>query len=458
MSQKCKKLMIDRTKIPEIHKQNDIKFPEFEEAQLSNGVKLFLVNDKRYPVITLKILIKAGSYVDFFVENGKFGLSNITAELLNKGTNKFTANDISEIIDINGAIFSSGAGYDNSYVSISCLKENFGNIWEVLDDVMQDPIFPQIEFDNKKEQLISSLSSLKDDGSFLAERVFKSILYKNTPYSHDPEGGSKSLMNIYTDDVIKFYNENYCSENFVIAIIGDFNKEEIIKIFEKTIRKKNASFIDRYNFPDLSNENSVYIINKDDATQACLHIGHSGIARNNADYIILNFLNVILGGTFTSRINYNLREKNGLTYGARTSFNCRKYGGDFSIETELNIDKTAFAISEIIKEMKLLQTEYVSNDEIETAKNYIYGNYPLQFESYSNVASRLLTLDLYGVEKNFYNSYLENISKITKEDIFVAANKYLKSDNLLISVCGNIKKLKKDLTNFGKIEIIEDIE
>jgi len=450
--------MIDRTKIPETHQQSDIKFPEFEEVLWSNGIKLFLVNDNRYPVITLKFLVKAGSYVDFFIENGKFGLSNLTAELLNKGSNKYTANDISEIIDINGAIFSSGAGYDNSYISISCLKENFGNVWEVMNDVIQEPIFPQNEFDNKKEQLISSLSSLKDDGSFLAERVFKSILYKNTPYSHDPEGGPISLLGINKDDVLKFYEENYCSENFVIAIIGDFKKDEIINIFERTIRKKKKTLIDSYIFPDLSNEQSVYLINKDDATQACLHIGHIGIARNNNDYIILNFLNIILGGTFTSRINYNLREKNGLTYGARTSFNCRKYGGDFSIETELNIDETAFAISEIIKEMKLLQTEYVSDDEIETAKNYIYGNYPLQFESYSNVASRLLTLDLYGVEKNFYNCYLENISKITKEEIFAAANKYLKSDNLLISVCGNIKKLKKDLTNFGKIEIIEDIE
>ncbi|MCX6158086.1 MAG: pitrilysin family protein [Ignavibacteriae bacterium] len=452
--------MIDRKIMPVGKAPRDIKFPEFHKHTLSNGIKVFFVNDKSYPVTTIRYLFKAGSYNDFFSGKEKFGVATLTAEMINKGTKNKKALNIAEQIDYTGAMLSSGAGYDASYLMMTCLNYNFDAMLDLTTEMIFEHTFPEDELESKKEQLINLLISLQDDGSFLAERVFKTEMYRNTPYQYDPDGYIESIKNINTGDLFDFVRNYYTSKNLIMAVVGDFEEDKILKkIEEKYSVLKSETKSDDYEFINEDKEEvKVYLIEKDDASQTSLHVGHKGIKRNNKDFINVSFLNNLLGGSFTSRINKNLREKNGLTYGARTSFNCKMYSGDFSIETELNADKTMFAVEEIIKELNDIKDNFVSDIELEETKNYITGNYPLQLETSNGVSGKLLNMELYGLNEEYYNTFLRNINSISKEDVSAAAKKYLLPDGLKIVAAGDVSKLKEQLSKFGKIEIIEKVK
>lgn len=452
--------MIDRKIMPIGKVSRDINFPEFKKHTLSNGIKVYFVNDNSYPVTTIRYLFKMGSYNDFFLGKEKFGTATLTAEMLSKGTKNRNALDIAEQIDFTGAMLSSGAGYDASYLMMSCLSNNFDSMFGLTGEMIFEHTFPEDELSSKKEQLVNMLISLQDDGSFLAERIFKTEMYRNTPYQYDPDGYIESINNICTKDLFDFVKNYYTSKNLIIAVVGDFNEDKVLKDIEaKYSTLKSETKTDNYEFDNKVKEGTkVYLVEKDDASQTSLHIGHKGIKRNNPDYINVSFLNNLLGGSFTSRINKNLREKNGLTYGARTSFNCKMYSGDFSIETEINIDKTKFAVEEIIKELNDIKDNFVSDIELEETKNYIIGNYPLQLETSNGVSGKLLSMELYNLNKDYYNTFLRNINSITKEDVSYAAKKYLLPDDLQIVAAGNVDKLKEQLSKFGEIEIIDKVK
>lgn len=452
--------MIDRKIMPSGKPPRDIRFPEFKKHTLTNGVKVFFVNDKSYPVATIRYLFKAGSYNDFFMGKDKFGVATLAAEMINKGTRNKKALTIAEQVDYAGAMLSSGSGYDASYLVMTSLSNNFDSMFELTSEMLFEHTFPEDELESKKEQLINLLISLQDDGSFLAERVFKTEMYRNTPYQYDPDGYVESIKNINTDDLFEFVKNYYTSKNLIIAVVGDFEESGILKkIEDKYSSLKSETKSDEYEFiSENSNEARVYLVEKDDASQTSLHIGHRGIKRNNEDFINVSFLNNLLGGSFTSRINKNLREKNGLTYGARTSFNCKMYSGDFSIETELNSDKTMFAVEEIIKELNDIKDNFVSDVELEETKNYITGNYPLQLETSNGVSGKLLNMELYGLNEEYYNTFLRNVNSITKEDVSYVSKKYLFPESLKIVAAGNVSKLKEQLSKFGKIEIIDKVK
>ncbi|MCE1164924.1 MAG: insulinase family protein [Bacteroidetes bacterium] len=450
--------MTDRSKMPVSGFMKDVQFPEYREHVLANGMKVFFVKDDKFPVTTCRFLVKSGSYFDFF-SNGRAGLATVTAEMLNRGTRGKTYNKIAETIDYNGALMSNGAGYDASFLSLSCLKKNFTDMFGLVSEMMTESVFPEEELSQKKSQLISSLISLQDEGAYLAERAFLSILYRGTPYEMDPDGYPDSVKGITRDDVTAFARENYTSENMILGIVGDFDEKEIIKSAEnKFSRNGDDKSVRRYEFPNKSPKPGVYIIKKKDAFQASLQIGHAGIKRGHPDYIKTHFLNTLFGGMFTSRINKNLREVNGLTYGARTSFNCKKYAGDFSIETEVNEDKTGFAVEEIIKEMNLMRDVPVQEEELTSAKNYITGNFPLQLETSNNVAGKLLSLELYGADRDFYNHYISSVNALTVDDITETAQKYFRPEELIITAAGNPGILKKQLGKFGVTEIIDKVK
>jgi len=452
--------VIDRSIIPGGKAPRDIRFPEFKKHELPNGIKVYFVNDKSYPVTTIRYLFRAGSYNDHFSGKEKFGLATVTAEMLNKGTRNRNALNIAEQMDYAGAMFSSGAGYDASFMMMSCLSDNFNTMLGLMGDMIFDHTFPPDELDSKKEQLINMLISLQDDGSYLAERIFKNEYYRNTPYQYDPDGYIESINNLCTKDLFDFVRKYYTAGNLIIAVVGDFEEDTVLKVIEdKYSGMRSETNADNFEFINRDKkEIKVFLTEKDDASQTSLYIGHKGIKRNNKDYINVSFLNNLLGGSFTSRINKNLREKNGLTYGARTSFNAKMYTGDFSIETEINIDKTKFAVEEILKELNDIRNNYVSDIELEEAKNYITGNYPLQLETSNGVSGKLLSLELYGLDEDYYNTYLRNINEITKEDVYNTANKYLLPDDLIIVAAGKVNKLEKQLKKFGEIEIIEKIK
>lgn len=450
--------VLDRSVQPKSGKPKDINFPAFFETRSENGITILVIEDKRLPLITSRFVFKTGSYVDYFSGENKSGLVSMTSELLTKGTNQRSATDIAEEVDYLGATISSGCDYDATYVSSFSLKKYFDNVFEILTDVILNPKFDEEEISRLRDQRLNSLLSMTDDGDYLSDKIFKKYIYADTPYSFPAEGTSNSLPNLTREDIVSVYKNIFRPENLIVAFVGDITPEEAVKKTEEKFSEwKNIPVSDaEILIPVKSEITRVYLTDKKGAVQSSIKAGNLGIKRDNPDFICVNVMNTMLGGYFTSRINKNLREDNGYTYGARSSFSSNKYSGDFSVVTEVKNDITSDTIREIIKEIVKMRDEFVSDEELQNVKNYISGSFPLQLETPNAIASKVINLKLYNLEKDYYNTYIKKVNKLTKEEIREAAVKYLIPGGLTISIAGNVNEIKDAMKEFGEVVITKD--
>jgi zinc protease len=457
---KTTEFKLDRSKPPVTGKPKDVKFPKYFEKEYSNGIKLYVINDSRFPLVTSRFVFKNGASSDIFENNNKSGLASIVSELITKGTNSCSATEIAEKIDNNGAVLSSGCDYDATYITSSSLKKFFPQIFNLTSELIRDSVFSEEELEREKLQVLNSILSCYDDGEFLSERVFKKKVYGESSYSNNIEGVLSSVKNIGRNDVINFYKNFYTADNLLIALVGDITSEEAEGFVTEKFANWNSRKISTDSFVEigLSKKTKTYIYDRKSAVQSNIRLGHIGISRNNPDFIPASVMNTLFGGYFTSRINKNLREVNGYTYGARSYFAWKKKQGDFSVETDVRNDLTSKAVKEIIFELKKLKDEFATESELDCVKNYLSGNFPLQLETPNAIATKILNLDLYELEKDFYDTYVSNIFEVTVEDIKQCAEKYVHPDNIVIAIAGNSDEIANEMKDFGEVEILNEIE
>lgn len=445
---------LDRSKPPKPGIAKDVRFPDFFETKTASGITVLVIQDSMLPVVNVRFVFKAGSYHDNIP-----GLSAFTVDMLSKGTSKMSATDIAAKIDYYGATLSYGSDYDANYVSIYTLKKYFNEVYNITADIINDAVFSDEEIERLRTQKINSILSLKDEGEYLASRAFKKFVYGKNTYSNPIEGDENTLKEINREQLLSFDKNYFRPENLIIAFVGDVSPDEALKYVEK-LEKGSKWSIDKHEIktdsrPSINNsQRKVLLVNKRDAVQSSLKLGHISKSRSEVDFFPLTIMNNILGGSFTSRINSNLRERNGYTYGARSYFELKKYAGDFSAETDVKGDITGKAVNEIITEINKMRSEYITDDELSIMKNYITGNFPLQLETPGAIASRVIALKLFGLEDDYYQKYISNVNAVTKEDVKKAAEEYLHPDNLVISIAGNVKELEKQMKQFGDIEVV----
>lgn len=448
--------ILDRTKPPKPGPPKDVLFPDYFDTTLPEGVNVLVIENNKIPAVSVRIVFRdAGSFYD----NGKPGLASLTAELLTKGTKSREATQIAEEIDFIGGSLNTGSDWDGSYISLSVLKKHLAKGIEVMADVLQNPVFAEEEIARVKEQRLSSILQGKDDAGNLSDKMFNKVVFGEYPYSSPSEGTEESVKNVKREDFQRFYNNRYGLDNMIIAFVGDISVEEAMGIIKNNILPwaKNRSEVteDPWHLPELKPSKDVYVINKPGAVQSNLRVGHVGLERNNPDYVAVTIMNTILGGYFGSRINYNLREKHGFTYGARSGYNPRLYPGDFSVDTDVRNDVTDTSITLIIEELQRITSEEVTDEELETVKNYMTGVFPLQLETANAVASRVINLKLYNLPKDYYSRYISSINALTKQDILDAARKYIHPDKLYIVVSGDAAAIKDKLTKFGDVKVYD---
>ncbi len=447
---------LDRSKPPKPKQPKDLVFPEYFDTTLGNGINLLVIENNKIPSVSIRLVFKnAGSFQD----NGNAGIASVTAELLTKGTHTRSAMQIADEVDFYGASLSSGSDWDGSYVTLSCLKKHLPKVIDVLTDVVLNPEFSEEELNRLKEQRISSIIHGKSDASVLSDKLFNKVVFGEYPYSQPADGTEESIKNITREQILDFYKKHYCPNNLILAFVGAINKTEAAEIVNEKFQAWVNEFSNISNYDSAPKtefqSNKVYIADKPEAVQSNLRIGQIGIARNNTDFIAVTVMNTILGGYFGSRINYNLREKHGYTYGARSGFAARLFPGDFSVDADVRNEVTDSSITLIIEELKRIVSEEVTDDELQLVKNYLTGIFPLQLETANAVATRVIYLKLYNLPGNYYSTYISNINKLTKEDILNAAKKYIKPESLYIVLSGNSKAIKDKLKKFGEVLIFD---
>ncbi len=442
---------LDRTKPPKAGPQSKVTFPKYFEKEYANGFKLFVVENHELPIVTMGFVVKSGSTFDGNLP----GLASMTSELLTKGTEKRTATQIAEDIDFVGGSLSSSASWDASQIFVSVLKTHLDTGFDILQDVVLNPTFPQEEINRVKTQRLASIQQLKADPGYLADTRFSAAVFGEHPYGKPPGGTEKSVNAVRRENFVRFHKDFYTPDNSFIVFAGDITPKEAEKYAAKYFVKRKGKRIPESISPPTSGvtKTAIYIVDKPAAVQSALRIGQIGIARNTPDYIKVFVMNTLLGGYFSSRINMNLREVHGYTYGGRSSFDARLLPGVFEVSTDVRNEVTAETVDEVLKELNRIKDTMPSKEEMDMVKNYLVGLFPIQLETPQQVAGRVITIELYHLPKNYYKNYRENIQKVTARDIHGVAKKYIQPECLAIVLSGNSKEIAAKLKKFGQIEV-----
>jgi zinc protease len=446
--------MLDRTRPPQPGPITQIAFPKFITTKTEAGTPLYLVENHEQPLVSVTLYLRSGSALD---TQGKEGLAAMSAELLTKGTATRTATQIAEEIDFVGGSLGASSSWDCTTISTSVLTRYLPTALDLLSDVTLNPAFAGEELDRAKLQRLASIMQAKSDPSYLSETIFSKKVFASHPYALEANGTESSIPTINPELAREHYQSISSSQNSFFVVAGDVSEKEIIQMLgERFSDWRNLSVNNKETTaPSLQNKKMVALIEKQQAVQSAIRVGHIGIPRNHKDYTACYVLNMLLGGYFNSRINMNLREKHGFTYGARSFFDARKQTGAFAVSTEVRTEVTARACEEIIKEMTIVCKEPVTTDELSMVKNYIIGSFPLSIETPQQVAGRIATLALYGLDHDYYDTFRDEVAALTQDDLLQTAKTYLKPDSVTIAISGDAKALEKDMSAFGDTELFD---
>lgn len=426
-------------------------FPEFTEQLLSNGIKVYVVEDSTQPLVSISLTIKSGSTFEPID-----GLARFAARLFTRGTTTRTATQIADEIDSLGASISSSAGWDATQTSIQCLAEFTDTATAVLADCFLNPTFDVTEIDRLRKQSLAQVHQLSADPNYLASTAFYREIFLGHPYSHRRHGSSESYARITREDCIRWYEHLQTQERFFI-VAGNITMQGAVELLEKYFGNSTYSPKSLPTIPMLPNITSQHVvaIDKPESLQTTLVIGYNTIEATHPDYPVLILANSIFGGMFSSRINELLREKHGFTYGARSTIDDRKLASTVMVITSVGAEATGQSVRIILEELERMKTEPVSIDEFQTAKQYLLGSFARDLETPHDVSNLLQTIELYDFPKNYYTDYFNTIVGLSYDELYTAQKQYFQTSSIVISAAGAIENLQKQLAEFGIVTVIE---
>lgn len=438
--------MLDRTIKPTPTGKIDFNLPQINTVTLSNSLKVYHVLKNTLPIVQIDLLIPAGS---IYSTKNKFGISALTSMLIDEGAGNLSGLEISDKIETLGSILNVTSTKEFTTISLLTLKENFEKSLEIFSLIIQSPRFNEPDFNREYQRLKTHILQLEDDPSYLASTEFQKVIYDGTPYEYPSNGIIDTIKNLSNDYVKEFYKETYSPKDSFIVVVGDISTEEVTNslnnYFNNWNNKGSKSLIKTDAKPTI---NQIVLINKPDVTQSEIRVGHSSKGRCSEDFYSRTILNSILGGQFSSRINLNLREDKGFTYGAHSNYSYNKLGSMFSVSTSVKTENTTEAIKEILFELENIKTT-IKDEEVNFSKSYLIRRYPSLFETYSQVAANISLLQIFNLNDEYFTNYISKMEEVTTQDVIEAANTNILSDNLIIVVVGNEKIIGNNLTKLA---------
>jgi zinc protease len=428
-----------------------VKLPPITEKTLENGLQIVVIENHELPVVSMRLVVKAGSALD---PVGKYGAANLTASLLRQGTKNLKATEIADKIDFVGGSLEASANRDYTNVTCSVLLKHFDVGMNLLSDVVLHPAFDSSEFARLRNQTIASVMQSKDDPSNLCELGFNKALFGEHPYSQPSIGTQASLAALTNGDIKKYYQDYYKPNNAILLVGGDVKPDSILKAARKAFGGWQKGTIPEVKIIEAKNPvgKSILLVDKSDATQSYIRFGHLGITRKNPDYYPLLLMNYILGASFTSRLNEVVRVQKGLTYDIRTQNEWNVMPGPYYCVTYTPNESTMTAIQASLDVIRKMQLEQVTDEEFNEAKNFYSGYYPGSLETPDAIAAEIVKIKLYGLPVSYIKEFTQNINKVTKEDILRAAKNHWDTNNLVFCVVGKAADIENMLTPIGPIK------
>lgn len=420
-------------------------FPEAATKTLPNGLRVFVVHDASEPEVAVHLVVMtAGTSKD---DPKAPGIAQMTANMLTQGTQTRSAQQIAQAIDFVGGTLNATAGFDSTDVTLSIVKKDLTVGLDLMQDVVLHPAFKTDELDRQREQLLSNFEVEYSDPDYLATAVFGRVLYGNSPYGLPPEGTPDSVKKMDRDALAKFHDANYAPNQSLLAFAGDITPEEAFATAEKYFGSWPKSAAGDTAPPPAAAPSGVHfwLIDKPDAVQTQIRVGRLGIRRADPDYIQLLVANRIFGGGYNSRLNTEVRIKKGLTYSAYSSFNPHRYAGSFVVGTYTRTPATVEAMKLVMNLLSQMTNGDVSPQEMDFARDYLAGVYPIQSETADQVASRVLAVAEYGLPADYNSTYPDKIRGVTAAEVKSMAAKYMSAGDLDVVLAGNVSAFRDEL-------------
>ncbi len=440
---------LDRTKRPAGKPAPEIHLPQIQKSVLNNGLNVWLVENHKLPLAAFSLVVQAGSDHD---PAAAPGLASLTGDLLDEGTKSRTTLQISGDLESAGASLSIMTSIDGSFVMLSTLSRNLAKALDIYCDVIANPAFPEKEFERIRKQRLAALVQQKDQPPTIAANAFNVVLYGGGhPYGHNPAGTEASLQGLTPNDLAKFYQTYYRPNNATLIVVGDARMSDIVPLLEKGLAGWKSGDVPPLQIPSAPPiaERKIYLIDKPGAAQSEIRVGYPALARSTPDYFPVMVMNRILGGQFTSRINLNLRERHGYTYGANSTFRFLKNAGPFVAGSAVTTDKTDSSLIELLHEISLMKEKGMSADELAFSKKGAIGGFALAFETPAQIAASLQSIILYGLPEDYFNNYLKNIDAVTLDDVQRVSATYLDASKMSVVVVGDTARIKAGIAAAG---------
>jgi predicted Zn-dependent peptidase len=445
----------DRGKPPAMGAAPALKLPAIQKRQLSNGVPAWFVELHEVPVAQINLLVAGGSADD---PVGKYGAANLMASMLVEGAGARSSLDIADAVDFLGADLSAAAAIDSTGVRLHVPVARLADALPILADVALRPTFPKEELERLRQQRLTSLIQARDDAATIASLAFSRVLFgPGHRFGTATMGTADTIRTFTPDDLRAFYASIFKPANATVIVVGDVVPDKVLPLLEKHFGgwKSSGVAATRVSLPEAKQPaaRTVYLVDKPNAPQSQIRIGWIGVPRSTPDYFPILVMNTILGGAFSSRLNLNLREKHGYTYGASSNFDMRITAGPFQAAAGVQTDKTAESLKEFFNELTgILAT--VPADELARAKNYVALRFPSGFEATSDISRRLEEMIIFKLPDDYFSRYVQNIQAVTAADVQRVAQKYIAPDKFAVVVVGDKKTIEGGIKalNLGPIK------
>jgi predicted Zn-dependent peptidase len=442
----------DELSYPEL---DNFQKPEVETFTTDNGIKFFMVQDNELPLIDVSVNIRGGG---FEVSNDKAGLASITGTVIRSGgTKNHPADSLNTMLENKAASMETGMGFTSGGAGMNVLKEDFDQLLPVFLDILTNPAFPEDKVELAITQAKSAISRRNDNTQQIGIREFQRLIYgENSAYGRNTE--YETLNNISREDLVNFHKDNFVAENMMVGVVGDFDTAEMKTKLEDAFGEIPAGEETKLDFPEVNYEpkSTINFISKPDVNQSFVMMGHLGGMRDNPDYAKIQVMNRVLSGGFSGRLMQVVRTELGLAYTAVGQYNMSSfYPGVFYAGVMTKSSTTAEATDAVINEIKRLQNEPISEQELQDTKDQILNSAVFEYDSYEQVLSQQMSNDYRGLPGDAFQQYLDGVRNTTIEDVQNVAKEYLNPENLQILVVGNKEEIGDQLQKYGEVNELD---
>ena len=451
---------LDRTKVPPAGPTPVLHVPTWTKTQLANGATLIVSERHTLPLVSFALTFVGGA--NQFEAANRRGLGLLTNVMMTEGTKTRTGDQLADEEQLLGTFINLAVGGEEGSMTFVSTAKNFPPALELLSDMLLNPTFPADALERRRANTLVSLTQAKDQPVVVGGQVFAKVLYGDAhPYGQRTT--ETSIKAITRDDLIAFHKAYYQPGHAIVTVVGDITpakaKSVVEKAFAAWTKGGDKPSFDYPKLPDLQPA-KIYLVDKPGAAQSVVNIGLPGPPRNTPDYFALQVLNTILGGQFQSRLNANIREQKGYSYGVNSGFNYGKGPGAFRAGGSIFTDKTDAALIEFMKELKgIVGEKPITDEEIKTAKDSLIQGLPQRFASVTAISGAITSLAVQGLPEDYYQTYAQNVSAVTKEDLARVAKRYIDLNHLAIVIVGDRAKVEAALkaTEIAPITLL-DIE